>query len=136
MSFHKLKVDELREVAKSLGVLEDNQNTNEMTKKEIIVELEDNGVTWSYYQNLVRSNEQGDQPSSEDEDQAIKKFTEDSVVLLKMIGQNASIQVLGYNFTLSNPFNFMNPDEAQQIIDFYPEKFRLAHPKEAKEFYN
>lgn len=143
MTFQKLKVDELKQLAVEFGVIDqdnpqDKKSLEEMTKKELLVALEENGVTWSYYQNSLRSKSKDDSPDAESDvkdNSAIKQF-DGAPVLLKMVGQNASVEVAGYMFTQINPFNFMSSGEAQDIIDFYPEKFRLAHPKEAKDFYN
>lgn len=133
-----MRVADLRQVAESFGVgLEPNAK-----KESILVELEENGVTWDQYTKFKEAaeNTPQEEPESPREQrsqilaEAHERFS-NSQQLLKMVGKNASFEVLGFKFSQSHPFNFMSAKEAQDIIDFYPDKFRMASPREAEEFY-
>lgn len=138
-----MNVTELRELCGQLGV----EIEPKASKNEILVELEENGVTWDYVKSLQDNYEKNKPDEDEEEipkkpekserldvEDASNKYNQGSQ-LLKMVAQNASFEVMGYSFSRKNPFAVMTATDAQKIIDFYPDKFRLAHPREAQEFY-
>lgn len=137
MSFTEMKVADLRQLCAQLGVEVDQK----ASKTEMLVELEENGVTWDYVKTL-QDNFENNKPDDDDLEESNVSDKSDASKnyikgdqLLKMVGTNSSFEVLGFKFTKKNPFNIMSVYDAQKIIDFYPDKFRLAHPKEAQEFY-
>ncbi len=143
MSLSSMKVGELKEIADQLGVDIDPK----ANKQEIITELEESGVTFDYIEKLRKISEEN-QPTEDElaeskpktfdvDDETIEasQHYENQKLLLKLVGPNSSIEAFGFKFTQSNPFNIMSGKDAQEIIDFFPDKFRIASPREAKEFY-
>lgn len=137
MSFNEMSLTELRSLCKTMGIEVDAK----LKKPEVINELQDNGVTWNYVKELQQNLDNNKPDESElEQKKKLKEVQADMQYdgeqkLLKMISQNASLEIMGFKFTRVSPFNVMGADDAQKIIDFYPDKFRLAHPREAQEFY-
>ncbi len=137
MSLSQMKISDLRNLAEQFGV----DLTPKMTKEEILVEFEESGITWNYIKKLEEVKDQN-QIDEEDSPQISNKKAileadghYSSSQLLKLTGKNSSIEVLGYKFSQTHPFNLMDSKNAQEIIDFFPDKFRLASPREAEDFY-
>lgn len=136
-----MKVADLRLLAEQLGV----EIGSRASKDEILSEFEELGITSDYVKTLKQNyevNKEDDESTKETPSTKVSPVASDALEnysnqaqLLKMVGHNFSMQVLGYSFTRKNPFNVMSSSDAQKIIDFYPDKFRIANPKEAQEFY-
>lgn len=142
MSLRQLTKERLLKAAEFFEVEANEENTN----AEIVTALEEKGVSWKNYKKFVEPLFDQSQPPldapliqeyNEDEklptvEQADEQFN--NVVLLKMDRKNARYDILGYTFTKEHPFRAMSENDAQQIIDTV-EGFRLASPKEAKQYY-
>lgn len=128
MSFNAMRVEELQIAAARSGVAYDET----YNKKELLAALSEANCSYSTYKKLYLEEKQaeGIQPGKPGE--AEKLY--DSV-LLKMERQNPSFEAYGYSFTKINPFQVMSAEDAQKIIDSF-EGFRIAHPAEAKSYYN
>ena len=131
MSFETLKLSELKKVAEDFGV-----DIEELkSKKDIIAQLAEEGVSWSVYQKTVQ-----DVNDATEEIEILPKFDpkkdiSGDKVLVKMERANFRYDILGFTFTREHPFVAMNEENAQEIFD-REDGFRLATPKEAQDFYS
>lgn len=136
MSFDKMKVDELRQIADDFAVDIDPKDN----KSTVVAKLVENGVTWDYYQKQL-----GDQAEAEENPAPIvaptPKFDEpaeaeeEARILLRMTRENGTFEVRGARFTKANPYAIVRERDADYIIENY-EGFRIASPREVKEFYS
>jgi hypothetical protein len=60
---------------------------------------------------------------------------EEALVLIKMTRPNRSYEVRGYRFTQEHPFSLVTEDNADFLIETEG-GFRMASPKEAREYYS
>jgi len=132
MSFETLKVKELKQIAEDFAVEVDGLKN----KSDIIAALSEEGVTWSVYQNTIKSIDD----AKEEAPQVLPKFDpnkeiSEEQVLVRMTRNNFRYDIIGKTFTKDHPFVAMSKEEAQRIFD-KEEGFRLATPKEAQDFYN
>lgn len=128
MSFDTLKVSELKKVADSFGV----ELQEKATKQAILLELEDNGITYDMYAKFSGTDKvELEKPAS------AKKVSLDKAktILVRMDKANPSYSIYGYIFTQQHPFVAMTEEDAQRIFDT-EQGFRPATPREAQEFYN
>jgi hypothetical protein len=128
MSFDTLKVSELKKVADSFGV----ELQEKATKQAILLELEDNGITYDMYAKFSGTDKvELEKPAS------AKKVSLDKAktILVRMDKANPSYSIYGYTFTQQHPFVAMTEEDAQRIFDT-EQGFRPATPREAQEFYN
>jgi hypothetical protein len=131
MSFETLKLSELKKVAEDFGV-----DIEELkSKKDIIAQLAEEGVSWSVYQKTVQ-----DVNDATEEIEVFPKFDpkkdiHEDKVLVKMDRANFRYDIMGFTFTKEHPFVAMNEKDAQEIFDG-EDGFRLATPKEAQDFYS
>ncbi|QBP30848.1 hypothetical protein KNU49_gp216 [Streptomyces phage EGole] len=132
MSFEKMKVDELRQIADDFAVDIDPKDN----KAVILSKLVENGVTYDYYRKQIGAEEENpapivaptptfDKPAEPDEDEK---------VLLRMTRDNGTFEVRGVRFTKANPYAIVRERDADYILEKY-EGFRIASPKEVREFY-
>lgn len=128
MSFDTLKVSELKKVADSFGV----ELKEKATKQTILLELEDNGITYDMYAKFS-----GTEKVELEKPVQAKKVPLDksNTILVRMDKANPSYTVFGFTFTQEHPFIAMSDADAQRIFDTEP-GFRPATPREAQEFYN
>lgn len=136
MSFEKMKVDELRQIADDFAVDIDPKDN----KGAVVAKLIENGVTWDYYQKQL-----GEQAEAEEAPAPIVAPTpqfdapaeaeEEVKVLLRMTRDNGTFEVRGARFTKTNPYAIVRERDADFIIEHY-EGFRIASPREVKEFYS
>ncbi|AXH67248.1 hypothetical protein SEA_WOFFORD_52 [Streptomyces phage Wofford] len=131
MSYNKMKVDELRELADAYAVDVDPSDN----KTVIINKLVESGVTFDYHQRQVDQAEKAekitpkpvfDEPAEDDGNQRI---------LLRMTRANGTFEVRGAKFTQTNPYALVAERDADFIMEKY-EGFRIASPREVKEFYS
>jgi hypothetical protein len=128
MSFDTLKVSELKKVADSFGV----ELQEKATKQAILLELEDNGITYDMYAKFSDTEKvELEKPASSKKVSLDKSKT----ILVRMDKANPSYSIYGYTFTQQHPFVAMAEDDAQRIFDT-EQGFRPATPREAQEFYN
>lgn len=139
MSFSELKVDELRKACDFFGV----DVEPKAAKKDLLLELQNNGVDWSSYQKFVVGEDTTEvqkevaktvEPKAKLND-SVDKYT-NNMVLVKLSGKNASFEVMGFKFTQANPYNLMSGDNAQKIMDWHPGVFAIATPREVQQFYS
>lgn len=130
MSFDKIKVDELRQIADNFAVdIEPKDN-----KSVIISKMIEHGVTWDYYQKAIGAEEIPDavvEPLTFDE--PVQSDVEQKV-LLKMTRANGTFEVRGVKFTKANPYALVKERDADFIMEHY-EGFSIASPKEVRAFY-
>ena len=130
MSFDKLKVSELKAIAKEFAVETDGLKN----KQDIVAALAEEGVTYAVYEKTLK-----DLEDAKEEIDVLPVFdpkaerTEDTVLVM-MTRANYRYDIMGQTFTKAHPFIAMNKDIAQQIFD-KEEGFRLATPKEVQEYY-
>jgi len=129
MSFDTLKVQELRDIAESFAV----DLPAKISKQQLIMLLEEEGVTYDTYQRFFESEKLEPQPDPSPRAQNLD-VSSPNVVLVKMERGNMSYQVGNYVFSYEHPFVPMTESDAQRIFDTY-EGFRLATPREVQEFY-
>lgn len=135
MSFDKMKVDELRKIADDFAVDVDPKDN----KAIVIAKLSENGVTWDYYQKQLDDAEKAaanadNAPVAPVFDEPVEKAGEERV-LLRMTRDNGTFEVRGVRFTRANPYAIVPESDADAILDMY-EGFRIASPKEVREFYS
>lgn len=140
MSFEKHSLPELKTVAEFYGV-----DTDELknSKKAYIEAIEADGVEYADAWNQVLK------PEEEEDEQEPEFFPETAkaeapapsgpVLLVKMDRKNRRYDVEAngrmYTFTFDNPYALMPEEDAEVICD-REEGFRIASPREAKEFYS
>lgn len=139
MSFDTLKVAELKEVAEEFAV-----DLEGATKKaDIVVALDEFGVTWDDYEALLARREAGKESAEKmfekpntpkPEKKAFRPTAE--LVLVKMDRANPMYEANGFMFTREHPFVPMTEDQAMDLFDLEPEGFRFATPREAQEYYS
>ena len=129
MSFDSLKLNELKEVAKSFGV----DTPEKATKQSLILALQDEGITFEMYSKFTDS-EQVEVKVEEDKKKK-PKLEKGKTILVRMDRANPSYSTHGYTFTHEHPFIAMSEEDAQSIFD-NEMGFRPATPREAQEFYN
>ena len=127
MSFDTMKISELKQIAETFGV----ELPEKTTKKEILEELDSNGVTYSEYAKFSGAEK------VEESIEVKPKITLDrsKTLLVRMDKANPSYTVRGYTFTQQHPFVAMSEADAQGIFDT-ESGFRPATPREAQDFYN
>jgi hypothetical protein len=112
--------------------------SNAMNKPEIIKVLEEDGVTYEDYMDLVNATSEAqevDVPVLDDEplENAVEA-PEKADFLLKMTRKNFTYQIRGYQFTKQHPFALVSEDDADYLIEEVG-GFRPATPKELAQFY-
>lgn len=108
-----------------------------MNKPAIIAEFDSDGVTVELIQGLASEDDAVEEEPVEVEEIAPVTETADDedLVLVKMIRKNASYEVRGYRFTREHPFALVSEENADYLIEV-DEGFRMASPKEAREYYS
>lgn len=129
MSFDTLKVQELREIAESFAV----ELPTKISKQQLILLLEEEGVTYETYQRFFDSEKVEPQPDPSPRPQNLDASAP-NVVLVKMDRNNMSYQIGNYIFSQEHPFVPMTENDAQAVFDLH-QGFRLATPREVQEFY-
>jgi hypothetical protein len=129
MSFDKMKVDELRQIADNFAVDIDPKDN----KSVIVSKMVDHGVTWDYYQKAIGAEEIADAAETPTFDDPAESDVEEKV-LLKMTRANGTFEVRGTKFTKANPYAIVNERDADFILEHY-EGFSIASPKEVRAFY-
>jgi hypothetical protein len=128
MSFDNLKIKELREVADSFAV----EIPAKVTKQQLIMLLEEEGVTYSTYQKFYESEKVELDAVREADPRA--QYQDQNIVLVKMVRGNPSYEWRGFTFTTRNPYLPM-PERAAQALFDEVQGFVLATPREVQEFY-
>lgn len=129
MSFETLKKEELLQVAADYGVDVDADST----KKDIVAALAEDGVTWEAYK-AGQTDEVEEVPHDEPAP-AAKEEDDEDLVLVRMTRPNRTFEALGYRFTSANPFALVKESAADTLVEDIG-GFRVATPREAKEYYS
>lgn len=135
MSFNELKVGELRELADAYAV-----DVSKTDNKEVVIrKMTESGVTWEYH---VAQLAAAEAPGVEKVPTTPKPVFDEPVtgednapILLRMTRANGTFQVRGVTFTQANPYAIVNERDADFIVENF-EGFRIASPKEVREFYS
>ncbi len=142
MSFNKLRVEELKEIAEFFVV--DVEAANEEhgpTKKELLAALAsgDEPVTWEDYETIYTPAKEAATPPkpAEAAKPAAKPEPVDTsgYVLVKMERSNPSYQALGYTFTSRHPYHSVPKEVAEHLVQNV-DGFRLALESEVADYYN
>lgn len=136
-SFSELTVKELRPLAEMFAV-----DLGNLTKKaDIIKEIEENGVTFEMYAATLEPEEEDpieltleDDSPLELPEPVVEEEEESDKVLVKMVRQNHSYEVLNYKFSRTHPFVLVSEDDADYLVE-KDGGFRIATPRELREFY-
>jgi hypothetical protein len=133
VSFEKMKVAELRQIAEDFAVdLDANDN-----KAVIVNKMLENGITWEYYQKAIGAEVEAPAPivaptPTFNEPEVAE---DESPVLLRMTRDNGTFEIRGVRFTRANPYALVRERDADYIVENY-EGFRIASPREVREFYS
>jgi len=149
MSFKKMRVEDLYNMATTQFGVEVPETA---TKPQIIIALEENGVTWAMAKQFDAAAAAVDveevaapAPAEETDKVVLKEVTSIDVkqesavkveapVLVKMNRENPTYNVRGYTFTSTHPFVLVSPEDAN-FICAHEEGFSMATPAEAAAFY-
>jgi len=129
MSFTDLKLADLKKVAGEFGV----DLPAKVTKNDLILLLEEEGVTYQMYDKFANS----DKPEIK-VDGNLKPSLEiknEQTMIVKMERENYTYQVGGITFTKEHPFVALPLSVAQSIFDNHA-GFRPATPNEANAYYS
>lgn len=158
MSFTQMKRDALYTLAtENFGV----EVSETATKPQIVAALAEMGVDWEMAKTFDKSAAEVDEEIRAEEEATVITTTTmhvetpgspvvqevpvvvvekpvaptaPEVALLKMERENQRYDIRGYTFTRENPFVLVNADDADFIIS-HEDGFKMASPREAKEFY-
>lgn len=126
-NFMELTREELFAAAEFFGA--DYKKTD--SKKTVVESLEGFGVTVEEYNKFF---------NVEQEDSAdvvvppVKTIDPSTAVLIRMDRRNPTYEIRGHVFTQQHPFALVGEEDANWILE-NEKGFRIASPKEAKEFY-
>ena len=129
MSFDTLKIKDLKEIAESFAV----EYPAKVTKQQLILALEEEGVTYATYQKFYES-EKVETDAVNQADPRNIDYANQNVVLVKMVRGNHSYEWRGFTFSQQNPYMPM-PEEIAQVLFDEQAGFVLATPREVQEFY-
>lgn len=129
-TFMDLTKKELVEAADYFGA---DYKAND-SKQAIATSLADFGVTMEQYNKFFGKTEEEDLEGEPLPEQEAKTVDPSSAVLIKMDRRNPVYELRGYVFKTEHPFALVSEDDANWILE-NEKGFRIASPKEAKEFY-
>ncbi len=132
MSFKNLKQPELKKAAEDFGV---ELPGGIISNAKIIELLEADGVTYEQWAKLQPKKEEDEAVEVETEEEAEEPVGEERNTLIKMTRANPTFEDRGYRFTRENPYALVTEDDAEWFIETY-EGFKIASPKELREFYS
>lgn len=134
MTFTTMKPAELRKVVTEF-VGEDEAN-NAKNKAELLAILTEEGVTYELYsETLEKSDPAAPEVNELPKPEKAERDPNEKDVLVKMDRPNFRFDAKGFTFTKEHPYVVMTETEAQSIFDDF-DGFRIATPKEAKEYYS
>lgn len=133
MSFTNLKLSDLKKVADGFGI----DVPTKITKNDIILLLEEDGVTYEMYEHF--SNADKAEVKQEIGQPARLDLTKENSILVKMDRENFSYQIGtaqgAVTFSKEHPFVALPESVAQQVFDNH-QGFRPATPREVQDFYS
>jgi hypothetical protein len=124
-----MKIDELRKIAETFGVDQEEAKN----KQDLIALIGEEGITYEMYEKFTQA--ESIKKEVKDQPKPMKLDNNKDLILVKMDRENPRYDVMGYTFTSENPFIAMPEEKAQKIFDSQ-EGFRMATPKEVQEFYS
>ncbi len=144
MSFEQMKKTELLEMAtEQFGV----DVKEDMTKAQIIAELEAQGVTWAMAKAFDPAAAAYEPEEREVEVVEVVKPVVEVVqpvvveevvlpekVVVKMDRNNPTYEIRGVKFTTDHPYGLMSKEDAEYVVENV-EGFSLATPKEVQSYY-
>lgn len=109
-----------------------------MTKAAIVKEYDENGVTAELINSLrapveeepVEAPLELEEVSAEEPEEE-----EEELTLVRMTRTNGTYQIRGYTFRRDHPFALVKEEDADYLIEV-DGGFRMASPKEAREYYS
>lgn len=145
MDFKRLAVDELKDLAEFYVVDVTAVNDDKPTKKELLASIAaaDEPITDEDYEAFKATQEAAkaapvEEDKSEDFDGSVEPEEDvdrSNWVLVKFVGKNPRLDILGHTFYSRHPFQSVPPEHAEYIIRNL-EGFRLALPSELTDYYN
>lgn len=135
--FEDLTVPELRGVAEQFAVDLDGKTK----KADIIAEIKDMGVDWEMYKASLEPEEEEpvelavlDDTPLENDETPVEEDEDDDYVVIKMTRVNFTYEARGHRFSRSHPYALVKEEDADYLIEV-DGGFRMASPRELKEFY-
>lgn len=130
-TFMDLTKKELLEAADYFGLDEVKASDS---KASIVDALNDNGVTFDQYNKFFGKEEEQDLEGEPLPVEPVKAVDPSDAILIKMERRNPTYELRGYVFKAAHPFALVSEEDANWILE-NEKGFRIASPKEAKEFY-
>lgn len=136
MSLEEYTKEELLAFGEQFGV--DVKKT--MNKAAIVEAFNEDGVTPEII-DAERARQEEAAPVEEFDDEPVVEAAEedededDDLILVRMIRANNTYEIRGYTFRATHPFALVKEKDADYLIE-RDGGFRMASPKEAKEFYS
>jgi hypothetical protein len=137
MSLEDYTKEELLAFGEQFGV----EVKKTMNKSAIVEAFNEDGVTAELIE-VERARQEEAAPVEEFEEPVVEAAVEEDddeddedLVLVRMIRANATYEVRGYVFRSSHPFALVKEEDADYLIE-HEGGFRMASPKEAREFYS
>lgn len=128
----KLSKPELQAATDQFGV----EAPKTFTKPELVRALLEDGVTASLIKEAMGAEDDEEEaPVEVEAEEAPVEDAEEELVLVKMIRANNTYQIRGYTFKREHPFCLVKEGDADYLIE-KDGGFRMASPKEAREFYS
>jgi hypothetical protein len=145
MDFKRLNVDELKDLAEFYVIDVTAVDENKPSKKELLTAIAtaEDPITDEDYAAFKADREKpvekvvvDDLNDVEDVPaEPAEEVDRSNWVLVKFIGKNPRLDVLGYTFLGRHPFQSVPPEVAEHLI-LHREGFRLALPSELTDYYN
>jgi hypothetical protein len=104
------------------------------SKQAIADALAEDGITIEQYNKFFGKPEQEDLEGEPLPEQASKTVDLTDAILIKMERRNPTFELRGYVFSSAHPFHLVSEEDANWILE-NERGFRIASPKEAKEYY-
>lgn len=133
--------DELLAVAEQFGT----DVKHSISKKDLVERLEEDGITVELIKGFKPDTEeelkeQGLHPLAEGEleqtaPETVIEEEEENLVLVKMTRPNGTYQTRGYTFKRLHPYGLVREEDADFLVE-HDGGFRMATPKEAREYYS
>lgn len=130
-TFMDLTKKELLDAAEYFGVDDVKQSDSKPT---VANALEEAGVTMEQYNKFFGKEEQEDLEGEPLPVAPVKAVDPSDAILIKMERRNPTYELRGYVFKAEHPFALVSEEDANWILE-NEKGFRMASPKEAKEFY-
>jgi hypothetical protein len=109
------------------------------SKADIIAALLEDGVDYETYEKFnAKADDEEDNSDAEEKQPEAKEAPvkeDEPQVLLRMTRGNGTFEIRGYRFTREHPYALVSEENADYLIEEIG-GFRIASPREAKEFYS